>query len=149
MTKRAHRAACLVTLLLCALVAVGGAHPAPKPAPEELWEVYPLDPTAGGTERPATTTRRVEQPRSGVAGVSTTKATEPSGADSDAGGRSVSKGLVLGVALAAAILLALAALPEAAAPRVGRLVGDRRIDIAVGGAVALLLAAAVYVVIGS
>jgi hypothetical protein len=157
-----HRlAACL---LVCGLVAHTGAGTslgAAKPSPKPLWELYPLDPTErGARERPATTTRAARPsppPRSGVAGTSRTKRTgtvttrttiatnDRSGDD----GIPLSLGLLVGALAAAILLLGLAALPLTAAPRLAALRADRRLDMALAGAVALLVVTVVYFSIAS
>ena len=136
---------------------------ASKPAPQELWELYPLDPAGSrGGERqrtatataPATTTApgtttTPDAPQSGVAGVSTTRRprTAAEGLDSGGGGTPVGIGLMLGVAAAAITLLALAALPRDRGPhRVAELVAARRVDMMVAGAFALLSVTLVYFV---
>jgi hypothetical protein len=153
-------------LVVCGVVGLActDAAVAAKPAPQELWELYPLDPAGPrGRERqrtatatrpatttaPGTTTRRDAPPAGGVAGVSTTQRprTAAEELDSGGGGTPVGIGLVLGVAAAAITLLALAALPSDRGPnRVAELVAARRVDMMVAGAFALLFITVVYFV---
>jgi hypothetical protein len=158
---------CLTALLVvCGVVGLActDAAVAAKPAPQKLWELYPLDPAGSrGRERqrtamataPATTTAAGTtttpdaRPAGGVAGVSTTQRprTAAEGIDSGGGGTPIGIGLMFGVAAAAITLLALAALPSDRGPtRVAELVAARRLDMMVAGAFALLFVAVVYFV---
>lgn len=141
-----------VFLLVCGLVAHAGAGTglgAAQPSPKELWELYPLDPTGRGErERPVTTTRAGRlspPPRSGVAGTRRTVTVgTQEGLRDDGGGTSVSFAVLLGGLVGAILLISLAALPATAAPRLARLRVDRRLDIALAGALALLVVTLVY-----
>jgi hypothetical protein len=149
-------AACLLVFGLVAHAGAGASLGAPDPSPKELWKLYPLDPTPQSTgTRPATTTaaaRSSPAPRSGVAGASTTRrnaavTTRTSGAaqhGSDDGGPPLSFGLLLGGLAAAILLLGLAALPVTAAPRLAGWRDDRRLDMALAGALALVVVTVVY-----
>jgi cobalamin biosynthesis Mg chelatase CobN len=173
-------------MLVCCLLALGTAGAgvaAEKPSPQELWKLYPLDPSRGerpaGTkaaeERPAATTPAKRgtapragtttaaktppaatteaepqpAPRGGVAGASTTRpaetgSAEATGAASDSG-TPLSFGLLLGGLFAALLMLGAAALPERAIPRLGGVVGDRRLEMALAGTLTLLVVTIVYV----
>jgi hypothetical protein len=142
-----------VSLLVCGLVAHAGADTglgAAKPSPKELWQLYPLDPTGRGErERPVTTTeagRPSQPPRGGVAGTgrTVTVGTQQGSGDDGGGGTSVSFALLLGGLVGAILLLSLAALPPPAFPRLARLRVDRRLDIGLAGALALLVVTLVY-----
>jgi hypothetical protein len=141
-------------------LALGGAGvaPAQQPSPEELWEMYPLDPTGRGErEQPATTTATTSttttavapppspQPQSGVAGTVTTSRDRSASADESDEDASVSLALVLGGLAAAIVLLAAAVVPAAVAPRLGAFLADYRLEVALAGAVTLLVVAVVYV----
>jgi hypothetical protein len=143
-----------VSLLVCGLVAHAGAGTglgAAKPSPKELWKLYPLDPTGRGErERPVTTTeagRPSPPPRGGVAGTrrTVTVGTQQRSGD-DGGGTSVSFALVIGGLVGAILLFSLAALPATAARRLTRWRVDRRRDVALAGALALLVVTLVYLV---
>jgi len=157
MTSLARLISCLVVCAALGLACSGAGVAAPKPSPQELWEVYPLDPTGSGARRrpratpaPETTARRSEaRPRGGVAGVSKTQRQPRTVVRDEGSGTPVAVGLMIGVAAAAIILLALAALPPVAAlGRVAELVVDRRIDLLLAGVSALLLVTIVYLVGG-
>jgi hypothetical protein len=155
-TSRVRLISCLVVCAALGLACSGAGVAAPKPSPQELWELYPLDPSGSGARhRPRaapprdTTTRSEARPRGGVAGVSKTRRQPRTVVRDEGSGTPVAVGLMIGVAAAAIILLALAALPPAAAlGRVGELVVDRRIDLLLAGVSALLLVTIVYVVGG-
>jgi hypothetical protein len=139
-------AACL---LVCSLgyAGAGTALAAAKPSPKPLWDLYPLDPTEGGArERPAITTeapRPSPPPRGGVAGVSTTvTVATQNGSGED--GTSPVFAILLGGLAAAILLLLLAAVPETATPRLARLRADRRLDIVLAGALALLVVTVIF-----
>jgi hypothetical protein len=141
-----------VSLLVCGLVAHAGAGTglgAAKPSPKELWKLYPLDPTGRGErERPVTTTEagRPSPPApGGVAGKTATVGTQDGSGDDD-GGTSVSFALVIGGLVGAILLFSLAALPATAARRLTRWRVDRRRDVALAGALALLVVTLVYLV---
>jgi hypothetical protein len=142
-------AACLFVFGLLALGVAGGVA-AQQPSPEELWELYPLDPTEQGErERPATTTEAVapSPPPAAGGGTDTTSSSRPDAAvDSSADDASLSLALVLGGLAAAIVLLATAALPAAAAPGVAGLLIRHRLELALAGAVALLVVTVVYLV---
>lgn len=156
MTSRGSLISCLVVCAGFGLACSGTGVAAPKPSPQELWEVYPLDPTGSGArQRPrtatarGTTTRTEARPRGGVAGVTRTQRQRRTVVRDEGSGTPVAVGLMIGVAAAAIILLALAALPPAAAlGRVAELVVDRRIDLLLAGVSALLLVTIVYLVGG-
>jgi hypothetical protein len=151
MTSCSHLTVCLV---VCAAMGFAGTDvglAAPQSTPQELWELYPLDPTGSGARQrppgataPETTTGEA-QPRGAVAGVRKTQ--QPRTVERDEGsGTPVAVALMIGVAAAAIILLALAALPPAPAlGRVAEFVADRRIDLLLAGMFALLIVTAVYV----
>lgn len=149
-----RRVACLLICALVVLACTGASLGAPEPSPQELWKVYPLDPTAGGTDerRPTTTeaARPSPPPSSGVAGTSATKRTRTVAkqevAARDDGDTPVSFALLLGGLAGAILLLGLAALPQKAAVRLAGWRGDRRLDLALAGGVTLLVATVVYVV---
>ena len=148
-------ARCLLTvsLLVCGLVAHAEAdtgHAAAKPSPKELWRLYPLDPTGSGArERPMTTTeagRPSPPPRGGVAGTRRTVTVGTRDRSSDGGsGLPTSFAILLGAFAGAILLLIVAALLPTAGPRSGRLRVDRRLDIALAGAFALLVVTLIYV----
>jgi hypothetical protein len=149
----------LTVCLLCAaagLVVGGPGVAAPQPSPEELWKVYPMDPAGTGARpRPRaaivreTTAKGEAQPRGGVAGASRTQRPRTTVTREDDSGTPVAVGLMIGVAAAAIILLALAALPPAAAfGRVAGLAANRRVDLLLAGVCTLLVVAVVYVVGG-
>jgi hypothetical protein len=148
-----RRASCLIVCSLLALGAAGAGLPAAKPSPQELWEQYPLDPTGRGSgTQPATTTPAPDRPssRDGVAGVRTTRreGPAPAGAKVAAEDRSTPAlllGLLLGSLAAAILMLAVAILPVSAIPRLGGVVADRRREMALAGAVILLVVTVVYV----
>jgi hypothetical protein len=140
-------AVCMVACV--SALGAAGELPAQQPSPQELWELYPLDPAGPGEgERPATTTgaaRPSPSPRSGVAGA---VATNPSRAataedETDESG-AVALALLLGGLAAAIVLLGAAALPQTAAPRVAGVLADRRLEIALAGALTLLVVTGVY-----
>lgn len=147
--------------LAVSALALGGAGvaPAQQPSPEELWEMYPLDPTGRGErEQPATTTATTSttttttvapppspQPQSGVAGTATTSRDRSASADESDEDASVSLALVLGGLAAAIVLLAAAVVPAAVAPRLGGFLADYRIEVALAGGLTLLVVAVVYV----
>jgi hypothetical protein len=144
-------------LAVCAL-ALGGAGvaPAQQPSPEELWEMYPLDPAGRGEpEQPATTTATTSttttvappspQPQSGVAGTATTSRERSASVDESDDDASASLALVLGGLAAAIVLLAAAVVPAAVAPRFGAFLTDYRLEVALAGALTLLVVAVVYV----
>lgn len=158
-----------LAVALFVLIALAGAGPgfaAEKPPPQELWELYPLDPTGGAPrEQPASTTTTTgaatgetppattaaappsPAPRGGVAGTSTTRPSDnPATArDADDDRSALSFGVILGALAASIILLGLAALPLAAAPRrVGPLVEERRVALAIAGTLTLLVMTVVY-----
>jgi hypothetical protein len=85
-------------------------------------------------------------PRGGVAGTSrtVTVGTQEGSGDDGGGGTSVSFALLLGGFVGAILLIGLAALPATAAPRLARLRLDRRLDIALAGALALVVVTLVY-----
>ena len=159
MTTARRLTACLLVGCLVGLAAAGTALAAPKPSPQELWELYPLDPTGRGegefrpprTQRPATTTQRPATTTQRPA--TTTQATVPvqegakegGSADEDGGGAPLLLGFLLGGLVAAILMLCVAALPERAIPRVGGAVVDRRLDIALAGAFTLLVVMFVFV----
>jgi hypothetical protein len=151
------------SLVVCGVIALActdASVAATKPAPQELWELYPLDPAGSRGrehERMATATSPTTAPRttptpdappSGVAGVSTKQRPRTADkADSGSGGTPLGIGLMLGVAAAGITLLALAALPRDRGPnRVAELVAARRVDMMVAGAFALLFVTVVYFV---
>jgi hypothetical protein len=155
MTSRSHLTACLVVCAAMGFAGTGAGIAAPQPMPQELWELYPLDPTGSGARQrppgataPETTTATTAaeaQPRGAVAGVRKTQ--QPRTVERGEGsGTPVAVGLMIGVAAAALILLALAALPPAPAfGRIGELAAGRRIDLLLAGVFALLIVTAVYV----
>jgi hypothetical protein len=154
-TTRRRLAACLLACCLVALAAAGEGLAAAKPSPQELWELYPLDPTGRGEgERPATTTQRGGRPspRGGVAGATTTKrertgsagATVAGQEGSEDGGTPLSFGLLLGGLMASILMLGAAALPERAIPRMGNVLVDRRLDLVLAGVFGLLVVTVVY-----
>jgi hypothetical protein len=59
-------------------------------------------------------------------------------------GPSIVFGLVLGGLVAAIVMLVLAVLPVTAVPRLPGLRGDRRLDLALAGAIALLVVTIIY-----
>jgi hypothetical protein len=150
---------CLLVGCLVGLAAAGAALPAEKPSPQELWELYPLDPTGTGEgQRPATTTQRpvtTTQPPATTTQppATTTQATVPAqegakgggSADEGGGGAPLLLGFLLGGLVAAILMLCVAALPERAIPRVGGTLVDRRLDIALAGAFTLLVVMFVFV----
>ena len=153
MTTARRLTACLLVGCLVGLAAAGTALPAPKPSPQELWELYPLDPTRSGnrefrpptTQRPATTTQRP---------ATTTRPTAPApeganegGGAEEGGGIPLWRGFLLGGLVAAILMLCVAVLPERAIPRLGSALVDRRLDIALAGAFTLLVVMFVYVAI--
>lgn len=150
---RRRLAACLFVCCLVALAPAGAALPAEEPSPQELWKLYPLDPTGRGkAKRPATPTEPdgPPSPRSGVAGLNTTRSR--GGAvvtkeDSEDGGTPLWLGLVLGGLVAALLMLAFAALPARAVPRRGAILADRRLDMTLAGVLALLVVTIVYLAI--
>jgi hypothetical protein len=115
-----------------------------------------MDPSGSGARpRPRaaivreTTASGGARPRSGVAGVSRTQRPPTTAAREEGSGTPVAVGLMIGVAAAAIILLALAALPPAAAlGRVADLAADRRVDLLVAGVLTLLAVTVVYIVGG-
>jgi hypothetical protein len=152
---RRRLSACLLVCCLVALAAAGTGFAAAKPSPQELWELYPLDPTGRGEEeRPATTTRPSGQPSpgGGVAGSSTTRRDETGSAGPTVAGQEGSEddgiplsfGLLLGGLVASILMLAAAALPERAIPRIGGMLDDRRLDMALAGMFGLLIVTVVY-----
>jgi hypothetical protein len=153
---RRHRAACVLVCSLVTLAAAGAGLSAAKPSPQELWELYPLDPTGRGSgTQPPTTTPTPDRPssRDGVAGVSTTKraGTAPAGGTVAAEDRSTDvgtalvPGLLLGGLVAAILMLAAAIVPAHVIPRLGGMFSDRRLEMALAGAVTLLVVTVVYV----
>jgi hypothetical protein len=154
-TTRRRLAACLLVCCLLALAAAGAGLAAAKPSPQELWELYPLDPTGRrSAKQPVTTTQTPDQPssRGGVAGVGTTKreGTGPTGATVAADDRSrdvgtaLFVGLMLGGLVAAILMLAVATLPESVIPRLGVSLADRRLEMALAGSLALFVVTVVY-----
>jgi hypothetical protein len=145
--------------LAVSALALGGAGvaPAQQPSPDELWEMYPLDPTGRGErEQPATTTATTSttttvapppsaQPQSGVAGTATISRDRSASADKSDEDASVSLALVLGGLAAAIVLLAAAVVPAGVAPRLGGFLADYRIEVALAGALTLIVVAVVYV----
>jgi hypothetical protein len=159
MMLRSCLTAWLVVCGVVALACTDASVAATKPAPQELWELYPLDPAGSrGREHQRTATATApttapgttaDAPPSGVAGVSTTQRprTAAKGFDSGGGGTPLRIGLMLGVAAAGITLLALAALPRDRGPhRVAELVAARRVDMMVAGAFALMFVTVVYFV---
>jgi hypothetical protein len=145
------------SLLVCCLVALafpGASLPAEKPSPQDLWELYPLDPSGRGpSERPPTPSPPADQPSraGGVAGTSTTKrdGTRPAGStvaaeSSDDDGTPLSLGILIGGVVAAILMLGLAILPEPATGKLGRFLADRRVEMAVAGMLTLLIVTVVY-----
>jgi hypothetical protein len=141
-----------VALLVCGLVAQAEAQSglaAAKPSPKELWRLYPLDPTGSGArERPVTTTeagRPSQPPRGGVAGTRRTVTVGTRDRSGDGGGGlPTSLAILLGAFAGAIVLLIVAALLPTAGPRLGRFRVDRRLDIALAGAFALLVVTLIY-----
>jgi hypothetical protein len=141
----------LTVCVVACLVALGSAGElaAQQPSPQELWELYPLDPAGRGeAERPATTTgaaRPSPPPRSGVAGAVATNPSQAATAEdeTDESG-AVALALLLGGLAAAIVLLGAAALPQTAAPRVAGVLAVRRLEIALAGALTLLVVTGVY-----
>lgn len=154
MTRR-RLAACLFVCCLAALAPASAVLPAAEPAPQELWKLYPLDPTGRGkAEHPATRAEPGGQPSppSGVAGVSTTGSrggTVVTKDDLEDGGTPLWLGLVLGGLVAAILMLGLASLPVRAVPRRGAMLVDRRLDMALAGVLALLVVTIVYLASGA
>jgi hypothetical protein len=107
-------AACLLACLLVAPAGAGVGLGAAKPSPKE---------------------------RSAAVTTSTTGAAQDG---SDDGGTPLSFGLLLGGLAAAILLLGLAALPATAAPRLAGWRDDRRLDMALAGALTLLVVTVVY-----
>lgn len=147
MTTGRRLAACLFVVALVGLGAANAALAAQQPSPNELWELYPLDP-AGRDQRPATTPAAAPPsppPQAGGAGA-VTVSPDPAVATADrsADDSSLSLALLLGGLAAAIVLLATAALPAAAAPRVGGLLAQHRLELALAGAVTLLAVAVAY-----
>jgi hypothetical protein len=153
MSARRFLAACLVVSAL----ALGGANVAPaqqQPSPEELWELYPLDPSGRdeGGQQPGDTTATTAstpppspQPRSGVAGTATTgrdRSAATGGSDDEA---SLSLAILLGGLAAAIVLLGAAIVPATVAPRVSGFLAHYRLEVALAGALTLLVVAVLYV----
>lgn len=151
MTTVRRLAACLLVCGLVGLAVASAALPAAKPSPQELWELYPLDPTGRGErERPATTTQPAGQPpRAGVAGQSTTRRAGSGQEGSEDGGIPLALGFLLGGLVASILMLCLAALPERVTPRLDGVLVDRRLDMALAGAFGLLVVTIVYVAISA
>jgi hypothetical protein len=146
-TTARRLAACLLVCCLGGLAAAGEALPAAKPSPQELWELYPLNPTGRSEgERPPTTTAPTVPPTTTPPTVpaTTTAATVPvqEGAED---GTSLSLAFLLGGLVASILMLCVAALPERAIPRLGGALVDRRLDIALAGVLTLLVVTVVYV----
>jgi hypothetical protein len=141
-----------VSLLVCGLVGRAEAQTglaAAKPSPKELWRLYPLDPTGSGArERPVTTTeagRPSPPPRGGVAGTRRTVTVGTRDRSGDGGGGlPTSFAILLGGFVGAILLLIVAALLPTTGPRSGRLRVDRRLDVALAGAFALLVVTLIY-----
>jgi hypothetical protein len=154
-TPRRSIAACL---LVCCLAAHTSANPAPgstEPSPSELSELYLLESTAGrARERPAAATAadRPSPPVRGVAGTSrtqrsltlTTQTTLAAQDRSSDDGIPLSFAVLLGALAAAIVLLGLATLPLPRVPWLAALRADRRLDLALAGAVTLLIVTVVY-----
>jgi hypothetical protein len=102
----------------------------------------------GAPERPVTTTaagRLSPPPHGGVAGTgrTVTVGTQEGSGDGGGGGTSVLFALLLGGLVGAILLISLAALPATASSRLARWRVDR-LDIALAGALALLVVTLVY-----
>jgi hypothetical protein len=133
--------------LLAAGVAVG------QDEPGQLWKEFPLVPTESVPVLPAP-----ELPASGVAGVQAggprpgppaTDLVTPIGPADPLG--AVQLGVLLGVLVAAIVLLGAAALPRAPVrgPALLGFVAERRLELTLAGAVLLLATTLVYVAMAS
>jgi hypothetical protein len=154
-TTARRLASCLLVCCLAGLAAAGAALPAEKPSPQELWKLYPLDPTRRGegdfrpptTQRPATTTQRPATTTQPAPTVPAQEGAEEGGGADEGSGTPLWRGFLLGGLVAAILMLCVAALPERAIPRLGGALVDRRLDIALAGAFTLLVVMFVYVAI--
>lgn len=150
MTTLRRASVCVLagTVAMLGLAADGAYSRAkPKPTPQPLWDLYPLDPTRGDARERASRPTRSRPGAGGVAGKSATVPVklEPGAAnESSGGGSSFSFALLVGAFAAAIILLALAALPRNAVPRLSEKVAEHRLDVALAGALALVVLATIY-----